>query len=81
VVPSPYRSFIKPFIDYLDRVDFESHDGQLASVVIPEFIPAKWWEHLLHNQTAWLLKLVLLYRRRRFSKVRAIIDIPFHLRH
>jgi hypothetical protein len=41
-------------------------------------VPARWWQHLLHNQTAWLLKLALLYRRRQ-GKVRAIIDIPLHL--
>jgi amino acid transporter len=81
IIPSPYRSFIRPFLDFLDQADLESHDGQLASVVLPEFIPAKWWENLLHNQTAWLIKIALLYRRRRFGKIRAIIDIPYHLRH
>lgn len=80
VVPSPYRSIVGPLLEYLDRLDAESGDGQLASILLPEFVPAKWWQHLLHNQTAWLLKLALLYRRRRFGKVRAIIDIPWHLR-
>ena len=81
VVSSPYRSLIGPFLDSLNRLDLERHDGQLASVLIPEFVPARWWHHLLHNQTAWLLKLVLTYRRYRQSKSRAIIDLPFHLRH
>lgn len=80
VIPSPYRSFVGPFLEFLDKTDQEHSDGQLATVVLPEFIPAKWWENLLHNQTAWILKLALLYRRRRYGKVRAIIDIPTHLR-
>lgn len=80
VVPSPYRSIAGPLLEYLDRLDAESGDGQLASILLPEFVPARWWQHLLHNQTAWLLKLELLYRRRRFGKVRAIIDIPWYLR-
>ncbi|MEP0761120.1 MAG: amino acid permease, partial [Chloroflexota bacterium] len=80
VVPSPYRSIVGPLLEYLDRLDAESGDGQLASILLPEFVPARWWQHLLHNQTAWLLKLALLYRRRRFGKVRAIIDIPWYLR-
>ncbi|MBN1123187.1 MAG: APC family permease [Anaerolineae bacterium] len=80
IVPSPYRSFIGPLLDYLDRLDNEADDGQLASIVIPEFIPAKWWHNLLHNQTAWRLKLALMYRRHRMGKTRAIIDIPFHLK-
>jgi hypothetical protein len=80
VVPSPYRSIIGPLLDFLDQTDREHNDGQLATVVLTEFIPAKWWEHLLHNQTAWLLKLALLYRRRRLGQIRAIVDVPFYLR-
>lgn len=81
VVPSPYRSLITPFLDYLDHTDLEHNDGQLASVIIPEFVPARWWQAFLHNQTALLLRLALLYRRRaRYGKVRAIIDVPMYLR-
>lgn len=80
VVPSPYRSVIGPLLNYLDQSDQEQNDGQLATVIIPEFIPAKWWQGLLHNQTAWMLKAALLYRRRRLGFQQAIIDIPYHLR-
>lgn len=79
IVPSPYRSFVGPFLTYLDEVDAAAADGQLATVLIPEFVPAHWWHNILHNQTAWLLKFALLYRRRRLGKSRAIIDIPFYL--
>jgi amino acid transporter len=80
VVPSPYRSIIGPLLEFLDRTDQEHNDGQLATVILPEFVPAKWWQVLLHNQTAWLLKLALLYRRRRGNQTRAVIDIPYYLR-
>lgn len=80
VVPSPYRSLIGPFIDYLYQADLTINDGQLATVLLPEFVPVKWWHHLLHNQTATLLRLALLYDRRKLGYTRAIIDIPFHLR-
>jgi len=80
VVASPYRSVIGPFLDYLDRIDRERNDGQYATVLLPEFVPARWWHHLLHNQTATLLRLAMLYRRRRLGYTRAIIDIPFQLR-
>lgn len=79
VVPSPYRSFVGPFLDYLDRLDAEAEHGWLATVLIPEFVPARWWHNLLHNQTAWLLRLALLYRRHYLGKSRAIIDVPFYL--
>lgn len=80
VVPSPYRSLIGPFLDYLYKTDLEINDGQFATVLLPEFVPVRWWHHLLHNQTATLLRLALLYNRRTQRYTRAIIDIPFHLR-
>ena len=64
VVPSPYRSIVRPLLDYLDEIDSQHHDGRLAAVVLPEFVPARWWQALLHNQTTWMLKTALLYRRR-----------------
>ncbi|HMK07886.1 MAG TPA: APC family permease [Anaerolineales bacterium] len=80
VVPSPYRSIIGPLLDFIDAEDARHNDGQLATIVLPEFVPARWWQALLHNQTAFLLKLALLYRKRRLGHVRAIIDIPYYLR-
>ncbi len=80
IVPSPYRSVIGPFLDFLDRTDHKHNDGHLATVLLPEFVPAHWWQSLLHNQTAWLIKIALLYRRRVHGKTRAIIDVPMHLK-
>jgi amino acid transporter len=80
IVSSPYRSLIQPLLDFLDEIDSQINDGQLACVILPEFVPAKWWQTLLHNQSAWLLKAALLYHRRRLGGQRVIIDIPYYLR-
>jgi len=80
VLPSPYRSIVGPLLGFLDRTDEEHDDGQLATVVLPEFVPARWWHGLFHNQTAWLIKAALLYRRRQLGYQRAIVDVPFHLK-
>ena len=80
VLPSPYRSIIGPLLEYLDEADRQRNDGQLAAVVLPEFIPARWWQALLHNQTSLLLKTALLYRRRTHGFQRIIIDVPYHLK-
>jgi len=80
VVPSPYRSIVAPLLQFLDETDMQHNDGQLATVVLPDFIPSRWWEALLHNQTAWLIKAALLYHRRQHGLERVIIDVPFHLR-
>lgn len=78
-VPSPYRSLIGPFLDCVDHMDAEGEDGWPVTVLIPEFVPAHWWQFLLHNQTALPLKWALLFRRHRYGKSRAVIDVPFYL--
>jgi hypothetical protein len=80
VVPSPYRSVVGPLLQFLDETDQQHNDGQLAAVVLPEFIPGKWWETFLHSQTAWLIKAALLYHRRWTGLERVVIDVPYHLR-
>jgi amino acid transporter len=80
VVSSPYRSIINPLLEFLEKTDEEHNDGQLAIVVLPEFIVHHWWQGLLHNQTAWLIKAALLYSRRHHDMERIIIDVPYHLR-
>jgi amino acid transporter len=80
VVPSPYRSLIGPLLEYLEKTDADHNDGQLAVVVLPEFVTTTWWQNLLHNQTAFLLKTALLYGRRKSGLERVVIDVPYHLR-
>jgi amino acid transporter len=80
IVPSPYRSIIAPLIDFLDRTDLEHNDGQQAVLILPEFVPARWWQSILHNQTAWLIRMALLYRRRLTGFQHVIIDVPYHLK-
>ena len=80
VLLSPYRSIIQPILDFLDETDLQHNDGQQAAVIVPEFVPAKWWQPLMHNQTAWLLKAALLYHRRIGGFPRVIIDVPYYLR-
>jgi amino acid transporter len=80
ILPSPYRSIIRPLLEYLDEDDRQHNDGTLAAVVLPEFIPARWWQALLHNQTSLMIRAALLYRRRTHGFQRVIIDVPYHLR-
>jgi amino acid transporter len=80
VLQSPYRSVIQPLVQYVDEVDRRDPERGPAVVVLPEVVPARWWHNLLHNQTALMLKAVLLYRRSRSGEERVIIDVPYHLR-
>ncbi len=80
IVASPYRSIVFPLLEYLDKTDIDHNDGQQAVLLLPEFIPARWWQSFLHNQSAWLIRLALLYRKRKKGYQRVVIEIPFHLR-
>ena len=79
-IPSPYRSIVGPLINFLDEYDQQCNDGQQAVVVLPEFIPAGFWQNIFHNQTALQIKTALLYRRRHFGYQQVVIDVPYHLR-
>lgn len=61
IIESPYRSLIGPLLSYIDALDQQSPDDTIT-VVLPELIPARPWEYLLHNQTALSLKARLLFR-------------------
>jgi amino acid transporter len=74
ILHSPYRSVTEPLIDYIDGIREKYKDG-VITVVLPEFVPTKWWHHLLHNQTALFLKGILLFKRGVVST-----SVPFHLR-
>lgn len=78
-VPSPYRSVLKPLFTYLDEADRAAADGQLATVILPEVVPARWWQSVLHNHTASAIRTALLFRRRVLGYQRTIIDVPYHL--
>ncbi|HEV8355497.1 MAG TPA: APC family permease, partial [Gemmatimonadales bacterium] len=73
VLRSPYRSVVGAFLEYLDHLQ-EQAPNQLVTVILPEFVPARWWQHLLHNQTALLIKGALLFRRGII-----VTDVPYHL--
>jgi amino acid transporter len=73
VLDSPYRSLIRPILGYIDELD-QRYDDDVLSVILPEFIPSKWWHHFLHNQTALALKAALLFR-----KGVVVISVPYHL--
>ncbi len=61
IIESPYRSLSRPLLAYIDTVH-ELFPGDTVTVILPEFVVAHWWEHILHNQTALRLKTALLFR-------------------
>jgi amino acid transporter len=74
VLTSPYRSLLRPLLDYVDHIQSRG-DDQMVTIVLPEFLPRRWWQHILHNQTALLVKGALLFRRNL-----VVADVPYLLK-
>ena len=73
IIDTPYRSYIRPLLAYLDAIDRQRPDDTLV-VVVPELVLDRWWHNLLHNQTALRLKAALLFRRRT-----VVMNVPYHV--
>jgi len=73
VVGSPYRDLVQPIETFLDELD-DRWDNDTITVVIPEFVVGKWWEQILHNQSALILKGKLLFR-----KGVVVTSVPYHV--
>ncbi|MFL5571116.1 MAG: hypothetical protein ACJ772_11085, partial [Gemmatimonadaceae bacterium] len=75
VIPSPYRSVLRPLVEYVDNLRLVL-PGELVTVVVPEIVPKRWWEHLLHNKTALYIRTAFL-----FKPNVVVTTVPFLLGH
>ena len=74
VLEAPYRSVVRPLLHFVDEVEDLRYNDKVT-VLLPEFVPAKWWHNLLHNQTSLILKGALL-----FPPGIVVTSVPHHLR-
>jgi amino acid transporter len=74
VLSSPFRSITTPLINFINE-ESGQHKDSITTIVLPEFVPRAWWQQLLHNQTALLIKGKLL-----FSRNIVVTSVPHHLR-
>jgi amino acid transporter len=61
VLPSPYRSVLRPLVEYVRDLS-QRGEADLVTVIVPEIVPHKWWEHLLHNKSALYIKTAFLFK-------------------
>ena len=73
VLTSPFRSLMEPLLEYIEGAQRADPDGYVT-VILPEFVPQRLWQHLLHNQHALLIKGALL-----FKPNVVVTSVPFHL--
>jgi len=73
VFDSPYRSVVRPLLRFIDEMELLRPDDKLT-VLLPEFVPGRWWHGLLHNHTSLLFKGALLFR-----PGIVVTSVPYHL--
>jgi len=74
IVDSPYREMTRPVLDYIRNLH-RAGPRDVVTVFIPEYVVGRWWEHLLHNQSAFRLKARLL-----FEPGVMVTSVPWQLR-
>ncbi len=72
---SPYRFVLSPVLDFILEKEKDPRTRQIA-VLVPELVVKHWWENMLHNQRANLLKLMLLVKG---NQNILVINIPWYL--
>ena len=73
ILESPYRSLMEPLLEYIDELQ-QTEPSAYVTVILPEFVPRRLWQHLLHNQHALLIKGALL-----FKPNVVVTSVPYHL--
>ena len=71
---SPYRLLYEPLLQYIELITSKMQPNEIVTIVVPQFIPKKWWANALHTQTAWGLRLALM-----FKKGIVITDVPYQV--
>lgn len=73
ILDSPYREITRPVIEYVRGLRTEN-PRDAVSIYIPEYVVGRWYEHLLHNQSALRLKGRLL-----FTPGVMVTSVPYQL--
>jgi hypothetical protein len=75
ILQSPFRYVLQPVVDYILKTEKDTEVRKIC-VLVPELVVLHWWENLLHNRRADLLKVMLLLRG---SRRIIVINIPWYL--
>jgi amino acid transporter len=74
IIDSPYRTFLEPFLEYVDQLFAVLQPNERLTIVVPQFTPKRSWHNLLHTQTAFWLRFALLNK-----KGIVIIEVPYQV--
>ena len=74
VLDSPYRLLVEPLLGYIEEIAAQRQPNEIITIIVPQFVPRRWWHNLLHTQTAMWLRLMLL-----FKPGIVITDVPYQI--
>jgi len=74
ILDSPYRLLLEPLLGYIEEVAAQRQPNETITIVVPQFVPKRWWNNLLHTQTAFMLRMGLL-----FKPGIVITDVPYQV--
>jgi len=74
ILDSPYRLLLEPIVEYIEMLLSVMSSNETLTIVVPQFVTRRWWESLLHNQTALMLRFALL-----FKPGIVIVEVPYQV--
>jgi len=74
ILESPYRVFLEPLLEYIDKMNSQLLPNEVISILVPQFVSSRWWAGGLHTNTADTLRKVLLNR-----KEIVITEVPYRV--
>lgn len=74
ILDSPYRLLIEPLLTYIEGLRKIMGPNEVLTIVVPQFVSRSWWGNLLHSQTAFTLRMALLFKPRV-----VIIEVPYQV--
>ena len=74
ILDSPYRLLMEPLLGYIEEVAAQRQPNETITIVVPQFVPKRRWTNLLHTQTAFVLRMALL-----FKTGIVITDVPYQV--
>jgi hypothetical protein len=63
---------VEPLLEYIEKILKQRQPNEVITVVVPQFVPKRWWTNFLHAQTATWLRLALL-----FKPGIVVTDVPY----
>jgi len=74
ILDSPYRLLLEPLLEYIEEIATQRQPNETITIVVPQFVPRRWWHNLLHAQEALWLRLALL-----FKPGIVVTDVPYQV--